>query len=117
MNIQTWSRVRAEYENGAPRDELLARYAITDRALSRHIAQEGWRRMASIRRRERLERLYEQVLGRLEAATEALDGTADADKLSKLLTAAEKLDKLSPAEASEASTIAVDIGEGEGFAI
>lgn len=117
MTGREWAAVRRAYESGATCAALRETYGVTDRALRRHIAQEDWQRAPEKARRERLDRLYTRVLTRLEQAADAMEGSpADADKLSKLLTAAEKLDKLSPAPDPGPPVIRVELGDGEAYA-
>lgn len=68
-------------------------------------------------RAERVAALHDMLLTKLEQAAGELEGTAaEADKLSKLLAAAEKLDKLCPPEGG-AAAIRVELGAAEEYAL
>ena len=114
MRPAQWAAARRLYEAGETAAEVAKKYGVTAQSVNRHIRSEGWVRHRDRQTRQhRMEMLYDAILTRLEAAVAETEG-GEADKLGKLLTAAEKLDKL--CGEPTAAAIQVELGAAEEYA-
>ena len=114
MRPAQWSAARREYESGETAAALAEKYGVSVQSVNRHIRSEGWVRQRDRQtRRSRMELLYDAILTRLEQAVAETEG-GEADKLGKLLTAAEKLDKL--CGEPTAAAVQVELGAAEEYA-
>lgn len=114
MRPAQWAAARRAYEAGETAAAVAEKYGVTAQSVYRHIRSEGWgQRQEGQTRQRRMEMLYDAILTRLEAAVAETEG-GEADKLGKLLTAAEKLDKL--CGEPTATAIQVELGAAEEYA-
>ena len=114
MRPAQWAAARRAYEAGETAAAVAEKYGVTAQSVYRHIRSEGWgQRQEEQTRQRRMEMLYDAILTRLEAAVAETEGS-EADKLGKLLTAAEKLDKL--CGDAPAAAIQVELGAAEEYA-
>lgn len=114
MRPAQWEAARRDYERGMSAAAVAQKYDVTPQTVYRHAREGEWLHPRERQtRKNRMELLYDAILTRLEQAVEETEGS-EADKLGKLLTAAEKLDKL--CGDAPAAAIQVELGAAEEYA-